>query len=445
MMMLLITAIFLGIVLGLIVGMLPGVGNITTLLAMFPILLQWPPEVIIIFYAVLIQTSNFTSSVSALNFGLLGDITSEPALRERSYIVKNKLIDSALKFSAIGSTVAVTITLIIFSLLMEWISLSTIMLRSETKFLLIWIILIATIWWPKNNKSSNVLMVLLGTLLGSIGHHYIFLGSNDVHILTFGITEIYGGIPMVAVLTAFLAVPAVLTMSTLSLDNLTVFNKSDISSNSSRVKFNWSSTVRGSFLGAFLGMVPVVGTMICSNVAWTVENLFSKNRSEDQKSLNRLVSAESANNSAAVTVLIPLLLLGIAIIPSEMLLLSIVEILGWRPDNLTNTFYYILYAALILSCIVSYLFCYTFVIPFSKLFYKNFKLLMWMAITIMISSVYYVGSLSDNQIFFLFCFSIFSIIVLLIHKYFDFIPLVAAFLLADECLHVSQTIYNLYF
>jgi TctA family transporter len=167
--------------------------------------------------------------------------------------------------------------------------------------------------------------------------------------------------------------------------------------------------------------------------------------SENQQSLNRLLSAESANNSAAVTVLIPLLLLGIAIIPSEMLLLSIVEIVGWRSSSLTDTFYYTLYAAVIVSCIVSYLFCYTFVVPFSKLFYKNFKILMWFTVLIMIGSIYYVGSLADNQIFFILCFSVFSIIALLTHKYFDFIPLVAAFLLADETLNVSQTIYNLYF
>lgn len=438
----LIISVFLGIMLGLLGGMLPGIGNTTTLLAMLPILLKWPPEIIIIFYVALIQTSNFTSSVSAINFGTLGDITSEPALRERSHIIKNKLIDSALKFSALGSVVAVTISLFLFSFLLEWSSISPFMLRSETKFFLIWMILIAIVWWPKNSKLKNILMLCLGTILGIIGHHYVFLGINDVHVLTFGITEFYSGIPMITIITSFLAVPAILTLSKITMMDF-VLPVSTEHNNS--VKFSWGSSIRGSIIGAFLGMFPIVGTMICSNVSWAVEKLFAKKSSENQKSLNRLLSAESANNSAAITVLIPLLLLGIAIIPSEMLLLSIVEIVGWKSGNMSAGFYYIFYATLIISCIVSYLFCYTCVVPFSKLFYTHFKWLIWITILIIIGSVYYSGSLSDNRIFFLLCLSVFSAIAVLVYKYIDFMPLVAAFLLADEALNVSQVIYNLYF
>jgi putative tricarboxylic transport membrane protein len=443
-------AIFLGMVLGLMAGMLPGVGNTITMLAMLPIVAHWPAEIIIIFYAVLIQCSNFTSSVSSLNLGVLGDITGEPALRERNHIVTNQLTDSALKYSAIGSIVACIVALTLFSVLLDWFYAMPLMLRSETKFLLLWTVLIATVWWPGNLKITNVVLITVGIILGMIGHHDFFWSIPDVHILTFGITEIYGGVPSLAVLSACLAVPALLKLyhSLAALNNNSVPVLKEHEDNT--YKFSWGSSLRGSAIGIVLGIVPMVGTLICSNVAWAVEKIVSRNRSVNQQSLNRLLSAESANNSAAITVLIPLLLLGLAIIPSEMILLSSLETLNWLPGKSSWVymglgFYHWLFTALVLACIVSYVFCYIFVIPFSKFFHSHMTSLMWITILLILSSVYYTGWLVDNRLFFMLCFCVFSCIVLMLYKYVEFMPLVAGFLLGDPLLESSRIVYSLYF
>lgn len=443
-------AIFLGIVLGLMAGMLPAVGNTVTMIVMLPIISNWPAEIIIIFYAVLIQCSNFTSSVSSLNLGVLGDITGEPALRERSHIITNRLTDSALKYSAIGSIIACGMALLLFSVLLDWFYAMPIMLRSETKFLLLWTVLIATVWWQGNTKLANVTLIVVGFILSIIGHHEFFWNMNDVHILTLGITEIYGGIPSLAVLTAFLAVPALLKLyhSLSHMTSVSLLPTTKLKEQS--YKFNWGSSLRGSIIGIVLGIIPMVGTMICSNVAWAVEKMFSRKRNENQQSLNRLLAAESANNSAAITVLIPLLLLGLAIIPSEMILLSSLETLNWLPGKSSWTylgmgFYHWMFAGLILACAVSYLFCYSLVIPFSKFFFDHMTVLMWITILLIFSSIYYSGWLVDNRLFFMLCFCFLSCIVLLLYKNFEFMPLVAGFLLGDPLLEASRIVYNLYF
>jgi len=197
-------------------------------------------------------------------------------------------------------------------------------------------------------------------------------------------------------------------------------------------------------------VIPMVGTMICSNVAWAIEKFMSKNKTENQQSLNRLLAAESANNSAAITVLIPLLLLGLAIIPSEMILLSALETLNWLPGKSSWTFlgfgfYHWLFVSLLSACAVSYAFCYTFVIPFSKFFYNHMKALMWLTILLILSSVYYTGWLVDNRIFFLLCFCFLSCIVLFLYRHVEFMPLVAGFLLGDSVIEASRIVYNLHF
>lgn len=446
----LLIAVSLGIILGLLAGMLPGVGNTVTMLAMLPIVAHWPAEIIIIFYAVMIQCSNFTSSVSSLNLGVLGDITGEPALRERAYIVTHRLTDTALKYSAVGSIVACTIGLILFYVLIDWFYAIPFMLRSETKVFLLWTILSATLWWPSNSKITNGSLVFVGFVLSIIGHHEFFWNNPDVHILTFGITEIYGGIPSLAVLSAFLAIPALMklyySLKDLTLDKTLIQVKKEKSS----YQFSWGSSLRGSIIGIFLGVIPMIGTMICSNIAWAVEKFMSKDKTENQQSLNRLLAAESANNSAALTVLVPLLLLGLAIIPSEMILLSALETLNWNPGVSTWTFlgfgfYQWLFAALMIGCAMSYSFCYTFVIPFSQFFYKHMQSLMWITVALIFSSLYYAGWLVDNRVFFLLCFCLLSFIVILLYKKIEFMPLVAGFLLGEPVLESSRIVYSLYF
>ena len=63
--------------------------------------------------------------------------------------------------------------------------------------------------------------------------------------------------------------------------------------------------------------------MVSSNVCDRVEKYFRNNH------LSRLISAEAANNSAAITVLLPLLLFAVPIIPSEAIVLGLAESLGF--------------------------------------------------------------------------------------------------------------------
>jgi putative tricarboxylic transport membrane protein len=434
--------LFLGIVLGLVAGLLPGVGSVVTMIAMFPILVNWPPETVIIFYAVLIQSNNFSSSVSALNLGLLGDITSEPALRERYTIIKNALSIKALKYTALSSVFACVISLTLFLLLFDWISNNPVILRTEIKFVVLWAIAIAILFWPSNRVLNNLFLLVFGILLATIGHHEFLLGSTDVHVLTFGYSFLYGGIPTMVILLSCLAIPALIKLHN-SIDKISVDCVTNDKSNN-LIKFNLFSCIRGSVIGSFMGVIPMIGAVISSNVSWTMEKLFYKNKSSTQQSMNRLVSAEAANNSANITVLIPLLIFGLAIIPSELILLSIIEIRGWTPSVDDLEFYQFLIIGLLVSCVVCYLVCYTFVIAITDYIKTRIQHLTYTTLFLILASLIYSGWLIDNYTIFLLTFFLFSAIVLIFKKV-DFMPLAVGFLLSDGLQRSTGVIYNLYF
>lgn len=438
----LLTAILLGLMLGLLAGFMPGIGNTVVVLIMTPILFQWPPEISIIFYAVCVQVGNFSSTVSSINFGLLGDITGEPALRERFGIIKNRLSLVSLKFSAISSLLSVIVGSAVLFFMLSYASTSTIALRTETRFLLITMILVFLCFWPKNKIYINLLLILCGAMLGIIGHHDQFFNYSDVHILTFRQTEFYAGVPMIAILCAFLAVPSIVKL--LSLDDI---NCEPIDSTLSKHRFPIGSSIRGIAIGSFLGMIPMIGTLISSNVAWSVERVFNKTDTP-KDSLARISSAESANNSSAITVLIPLLTIGLAIIPSEMILLSVLETKAWIPNSFNwqlmgISFYQWLVTAIVVSSLISYLVCYNFVKQISNFIAQNFKTVSYFSVLIILASIAYSGYNVDNILFYLLIFFALSAIVVL-YKRIDYIPVVAGFLLVDEYLNASRVILNLY-
>jgi putative tricarboxylic transport membrane protein len=200
------------------------------------------------------------------------------------------------------------------------------------------------------------------------------------------------------------------------------------------VRFPFFSVLRGSVLGLFTGLVPAIGTQIGSNLAWAVEKKFKpKNTIED--TIARLTSAESANNGSQITVLIPLLVIGLAIVPSEMILLSVLEIKFWIPGESTWAmagygFYTWLMVSLIISACISFILSYTLLSAITPFLRKNLTLLNKFCILLMTVAVFYSGSLVESRLFFVASFVFFSAIAIWLKKV-DFIPMVAGYFVGD--------------
>lgn len=82
-------------------------------------------------------------------------------------------------------------------------------------------------------------------------------------------------------------------------------------------------------IGCFCGAIPGVSFSISSNLAEAVEKILHKKSKTTGAMLKNILSAEAANNAGAVVVLAPLLLFAIPILPSEAMVLGIVETQGF--------------------------------------------------------------------------------------------------------------------
>lgn len=428
---------------GLVAGILPGVGSSALMLAALPLLYSLPPELCIIYYAVAIQASQFSGSVSAINFGMMGELTSYPALAERRYVLENNLQKTALRFTALGSTIACIIPALMLYPMLSWFRDQHVIMRTDFTFGVTVVIIAFCTLYKSNPRWMNSLLVAAGVVISQVGMRST--GSSEREFLTFGQPFLYGGIPMIAVLAGLIAVPLIVQYMGWRdpVENVHMNDKIEPS-----VRYPIFSTLRGSVLGLFTGLLPAIGTQIGSNLAWFIEKKFYP-KDDHRSVLARLTAAESANNGSQISVLIPLLVIGIAIVPSEMILLSILETKFWMPGKETwkvvGLNFYEWFIITLVSCsIFCYLTCYTFLSWINPWLKKNLDLLNKACILLLSIAVLYSGSLVEARVFFLMSFAVFSAIALAFRRV-DFIPLVAGYFIGDifiDSIVILQFLYS---
>jgi hypothetical protein len=143
-------------------------------------------------------------------------------------------------------------------------------------------------------------------------------------------------------------------------------------------------------------------------------------------------------------VLLPLLMFGIPIVPSEMILYSLINAQGWAHTDLTTTMLFQIYLAAIISSLIGYALCGPVVKYLIVFVQKNYSILVKFAVAVAVVSVLYLGYQAYNAWFYLLSLVIcISIGVLLRHR--DFTPLLIGTLIAAPLINAGQVFYQLYF
>jgi putative tricarboxylic transport membrane protein len=325
----LILVVIAGIACGIVVGLLPGIGTATILLVSYPFLHSLDLLPLFLFYFAVITTSQYYGSVSAIVFGVTGELSSLPAVDNGHKLFRKGLGARALIYSSTGSFIAAIFGILIFAVLITWCSqFFMYLLKGKVVFVLLSIslsIIIATsgrIW-------ISILFAIIGFALGKVGYDDL-VGTR---MLTFGIPALDAGIPVFPLLCGLIIVPTMMNfykLPTVNFDADQIYMKY-----SDKIKYlldlqYFSSILRGSFIGFITGLIPGGSYTISSNIAEEVEHIATKKIDDDNEILMRkLISAESANNSGVISVLIPLIAMSIPIVLSESIIVGLAQTKGF--------------------------------------------------------------------------------------------------------------------
>ena len=158
------------------------------------------------------------------------------------------------------------------------------------------------------------MLFVLGGVLAKIGFDNLTFESWG----TFGNPYLTLGIPFNAVMIGLFIIPEFLKFANLEISEPKKITKFGIGKNT------LGATLLGSFIGFWSGLIPGITNILGSYASATIVK-----RCFRTPYLKCIAAAESANNSGALSSLLPLIILGIPIVGSEVLVFYLVSSTGF--------------------------------------------------------------------------------------------------------------------
>jgi len=303
-------ACFIGALVGTIVGVLPGLGPTATMALMLPFTLRYGPETGLIMMAGIWFGSQYGGSTTSILVNIPGEAASVVTCIDGYQMAKKGRAGAALALVAVGSFIAGTIGIIglqFFAPILGGAALSF-GPPEYLAFMVLAFILLSNL--SGDAPLKGFLMVGLGLFISSIGINPL----DSYPRFTFGSDKLMLGIEFLPLAMGFFGIAEILNIAveTYALPMVKKLRLKELYPNKKEIRRSISPTFRGSILGFFCGLLPGPCTVISTFISWSLEKRLSKTPEEFGKgAVEGVVGPESANNSAVMGSMIPLLTLGI--------------------------------------------------------------------------------------------------------------------------------------
>jgi putative tricarboxylic transport membrane protein len=300
---------FIGCMVGTLIGVLPGIGPVATIAMLLPITFHLPPTASLIMLAGIYYGAAYGGSTTSILVNLPGESSSVVTCLDGYQMARNGRAGAALTISALGSFFAGTVGTIIIVMFAAPLTAMAQKFGPADYCSLMALGLVAAVVLASGSVLKAIAMVFLGMLFGLVGTDV----NTGAQRFTFDIPELSDGIDF-----------APIAMGLFGIAEIVVNLERHMSRTGGAIKVTslWPTreetrraipaAIRGTFLGAALGVLPGGGPTLGAFSAYTLEKKLSKRPEQFGKGAVEGVAApEAANNAAAQTSFIPMLTLGI--------------------------------------------------------------------------------------------------------------------------------------
>lgn len=432
----LIFAMIFGAFSGVLIGLLPGFGMSTCLLLFSPFLIQQSLLFCLLFYCCASSSSQYFGSVTTLALRIPGETTSLPLLEIMKNNQFSKRVGDIYFLTSFGSLFASLLSGILIILFYSYFLSFIEYLKTYVMFVFCVAGFFLCVFFSGNKTLMSLSLFIFGWCVSKIGYDSI----QNINFLTFDNVYLYGGIPTLPVIMGMYAIPSLIKM--FSYVNGIEKSTNQISLTKTKVSLiieNYKTMIISSFVGFVMGLIPYLGSGMSSYAGYFLDKNMRKNNF-----VSNAVASETANNSANLSVLIPLVFLGIAIIPSEFLLLEILP-LGNKALNFLDIQSYLMtmFLLLLVSNIASFYLSWNFVRSILNLINRINYLVPWILIIGITGSILYIGN-DYNQALYYFIVFLFSSAFGLCFRNKDLLPFVYAFMLQNNFENVLYRMMIIY-
>jgi TctA family transporter len=296
---------------------------------LLPVTFTLNPTSALIMLAGIYYGAQYGGSTTAILVNIPGESSSVVTCLDGYQMARQGRAGPALAIAAIGSFFAGCVSTVVIALFAPPLAEVALKFGPAEYFSLMVLGLVAATVLAHGSLIKAIAMVLLGLLLGLVGTDV----NSGVARFSFGVSELSDGIGFVSVaMGVFGFTEIVLNLEQKEKREIFTKKVTGLLPTFKDLRDAAPAILRGTALGAALGILPGGGALLASFAAYTLEKKVSRNSANFGKGAIQGVAApESANNAGAQTSFIPLLTLGIPSNPVMALMIGAMMIQGIAP------------------------------------------------------------------------------------------------------------------
>ena len=322
-------ACFAGVLLGTLVGVLPGLGPVTAIALLLPFTFTLPPTTAIVVLSGLYYGAQYGGSTSAILLNLPGEASSAVTCVDGHALARAGRGGFALAVAAWASFAGGTIGTLLIAIASEPMAAMTGALTAADFAAVMALGLAIAIAVEVAAPVKATVMAVAGLALGAVGTD-VATGSER---WTFNVVALYDGIGFLPLAIGLFGFADIIeTLATGGGVQPVPFRPDGTSAAPGEIRRTVFATARGTAVGSVLGLLPGGGPTLASFVAYAAERTFASGRAElGVGAVEGVAGPEAANNAAAQTSFVPLLLLGVPSNAVVALLLGALIVQGVQP------------------------------------------------------------------------------------------------------------------
>jgi TctA family transporter len=326
-------ACFVGALLGTLIGVLPGLGPTATIAMLLPITFGLPIDSAIIMLAGIYYGASYGGSTTAILVNLPGEASSVVTAIDGYQMARQGKAGIALAIAAIGSFVAGSFGTLVVAAMSPLLTSVALSFGPAEYFSMMVLGLLMSVILSHGSVLKSVAMIFVGLAIGCVGTDI----NTGVTRYTFGIGGLIDGVNFVTVAMGMFGVTEIIrNLEERHRDgDIELAEVTSLVPNRDQIREATGPILRGSLLGAALGILPGAGPTLASFAAYALEKKVSRRPQDFGKgAIAGVAGPESANNSAAQTSFVPLLTLGLPTNSVMALMIGALIVQGVQPGPL---------------------------------------------------------------------------------------------------------------
>lgn len=320
-----------GVTLGTIIGALPGLGPVAGIAVLLPLSFTLETIPALVLLMAVYQGAMYGGRISSILINVPGEPSAVVTAFDGYPLTRQGKAGYALSLSAIASFVGGMIGFAGLVFLMPYLGRLGLRFGPPEMFALMLFALIATSGFGQSNAIKGLISMCLGLIVAVIGIDQV---SGDVRA-AFGTFLLWDGVSFVAIAVGLFGISEALSLVRTRHrpeEALPDIALRELIPGVSDLVRNAGSTLRGSLIGFFVGVLPGAGSTIATFMSYSAERKLSKHPETFGKGAEQGLSGpEAANNASIGGALVPLFTLGIPSSAITAVLLGALITVGLQP------------------------------------------------------------------------------------------------------------------